>query len=138
MTEIGGLPLAWAAICALVALGLGLFIRLYCSPGHVVGAAAPASSPLRGSALVGILVAGSIWGLYNAALAMIFGFGPAMLVERGWSASAASSTSSVALWMVAVTVPLGGLLADRPGRRNTVLAGGLASFALLMLLAPAL
>jgi hypothetical protein len=47
-------------------------------------------------------------GLYNAALGMIFGFGPTMLAERGLSNSAASSITSVALWLVALSYPWAG------------------------------
>ena len=67
---------------------------------------------------------------------MVFGFGPAMLAERGFSTSAASSTTSVALWLVALSVPLGGLVADRIGQRDTVLVAGLLSFAAVLVLAP--
>jgi MFS family permease len=83
-----------------------------------------------------VLLAGSIWGLYNAALGMIFSFGPAMLVERGWNASAASSTTSIVLWIVSLSVPLGGVIADRFQRRDSVLAFGILSFAALMLATP--
>jgi MFS family permease len=67
---------------------------------------------------------------------MIFGFAPAMLTERGWTLAAASSTTSIVLWLVAISVPLGGILADRMGRRDTVLVSGLLGFALLMIIAP--
>lgn len=63
---------------------------------------------------------------------MIFGFGPAMLVEREWAMSAASSAASVVLWLVALSVPLGGVIADRTGRRTTVLIFGLLSFAAIL------
>lgn len=82
-----------------------------------------------------MIVAGLIWGLYNAALGMIFGFGPAMLVERGLSNSEASSMTGVALWLVALSVPLGGVIADRTGRRNLVLVTGLVLFAIMLILA---
>jgi MFS family permease len=49
--------------------------------------------------------------------------------------AAASSTTSLALWMVALSIPLGGLLAGRLGR-DRVLAVGLAAFAVLLLVAP--
>ena len=59
-----------------------------------------------------------------------------MLVERGWSLAAASSTTSVTLWLVAVSVPLGGYLADRPGHRDIVMLAGFVAFGLLLLVAP--
>jgi MFS family permease len=83
-----------------------------------------------------LLAAAAIWGLYNAGLAMVFSFGPTMLVERGWTLSAASTTTSMTLWIVAVSVPLGGFLADRLGQRDLVLASGLVLFCGLMFYAP--
>lgn len=92
-----GLSATMGLIAGFIAIGLVLLVAYYRPPSHTFAAAEMRPSPLRGAALACVLVAGSIWGLYNAALAMIFGFGPAMLVERGWSASAASSTTSIVL-----------------------------------------
>lgn len=133
-----GLAAAMAVTAILVALGLAALVAFYRSPPDAVAAASsPASSGLRGKVLAGVIVAGSIWGLYNAALGMIFGFGPAMLVERDWAAPAASFATSIVLWIVAVSVPLGGFLADRLGRRDLVLVAGLVAFSVLIWLAPA-
>ena len=131
----GGLTVALAAIAASTACGLLLFVF---ATRETVAEAPGASAPQRllGVRLVATVTAGGIWGLYNGALAMVFGFGPAMLVERGWSLAAASSTTSVTLWLVAVSVPLGGFLADRLGHRELVLLVGLVVFGLLLLVAP--
>jgi MFS family permease len=82
-----------------------------------------------------VIVAGVLWGLYNASIGMVFGFGPTMLAEQGWTLAAASSTTSVALWLVAVSVPIGGLLADRSGHGDAVLIGGCLAFAAALLFA---
>ena len=126
-----GLDPAMLLVAGLAAAGLVLLLAGYRPPAAATPTAssAPATSALRGAALTGTLLAGSAWGLYNAALGMVFGFGPAMLVERGWSAADASGATSVTLWLVAVSVPLGGVLADRLGRRDGVLLAGLALFA---------
>jgi MFS family permease len=87
---------------------------------------------LRGAALAAVICAGLIWGLYNAALGMIFGFAPAMLTERGWSVAAASSATSIVLWLVAISVPLGGILADRLKRGEAVLLAGLVVFGVML------
>jgi MFS family permease len=63
---------------------------------------------------------------------MIFGFAPAMLAERGWSATAASSATSIVLWIVAISVPLGGMLADRLRRVEAVLLAGLVVFGVML------
>ena len=83
-----------------------------------------------------VVAAGAIWGLFNVGFAIIFSFGPTMLVERGWSITAAGSTISIVLWVAALAVPSGGLLADRSGRPKTVLAVSCILFALLMLAFP--
>jgi MFS family permease len=131
-----GLSATMGLIAGFVAIGLALLTACYRPPAQSVAAAATRRSPLSGAALACVLLAGSIWGLYNGALGMIFGFGPAMLVERGWSASAASSTTSIVLWIVSVSVPLGGVIADRLRQRDSVLALGILSFAALMLATP--
>ena len=63
---------------------------------------------------------------------MIFGFAPAMLAERGWSATAASSATSIVLWVVAISLPLGGILADHLKRGEVVLLTGLVVFGVML------
>lgn len=131
----GGLTVALAAVAVSTACGLVLFV--FGSRGNPAEAPeTTASERLLGVRLIATIIAGAIWGLYNGALAMVFGFGPAMLVERGWSLAAASSTTSVTLWLVAVSVPLGGYLADRLGHRDIVMPAGFVAFGLLLLVAP--
>lgn len=132
----GGLAWASLAVTAYLAVMLIALGWLYQAPpiAAAVAAAGAAARP-AGWALAAVLTAGLAWGLYNAGLAMIFGFGPLMLSERGWSIAQASSATSIVMWLVAVSVPLGGVLADRTGRPLTVLAGGLVAFALTLVLA---
>ena len=83
-----------------------------------------------------MVAAGLIWGLYNVGFAVIFSFGPSMLVERGWSIAAAGSTISIVLWLAVLSVPLGGFLADRTRRPEFVLVAGCIVFAMLMTALP--
>jgi MFS family permease len=80
------------------------------------------------------VIAGTIWGLFNVGFAMILSFGPTLLVERGWTVAEAGSAISLALWISAVSVPVGGLLADRTGRPLAFLVGGSIALALLLAL----
>ncbi|MER9689681.1 MFS transporter [Mesorhizobium sp. M0139] len=125
--------------------GVGIAVLVMIVAGFVLIAfvyRAPEGSPTRGIERRGIsagitfalITAGLIWCLYNVAFAMVFSFGPSMLVERGWSSSAAGSAISVVLWLAALSVPLGGLLADRSKRGGAVLTAGCAGFAVLVLL----
>ena len=83
-----------------------------------------------------MIAAGLIWGLFNVGFATIFSFGPSMLVERGWSIAAAGSAISIVLWLAVFSFPLGGFLADRTKRPQTILVAGCIVFALLMLVLP--
>jgi len=98
------------------------------APGH--GERWPA-----GATFVAVLMAGCIWGLYNAALGMVFGFGTAMLAERGWGLTAAGSIISLVLWLVGFSVPVGGVWADGAGRHVAVMLCGLALFAATLAIA---
>jgi MFS family permease len=129
----GGVSAAFLFTTALVALGMAALAGLYRAP-QAAQTAGPASAARPGGrTLLAVIVAGLIWGLYNGAIAMVFSFGPSMLAERGWSVQAASSATSVTLWLVALSVPAGGLLADRTGRHRLVLVGGMLAFAAMLL-----
>jgi MFS family permease len=93
-----------------------------------------AAWPAR-STLLAMVAAGAIWGLFNAALGMVFGFGTSLLVERGWSFSAAGYATSLVLWIVTLSVPLGGFLADRTGMHVEIMLIGFALFAIALVAA---
>jgi MFS family permease len=130
-----GVGAVYLAVAALIALGFVLFAAAYQPPANSVTAAAT-SVRLDRSAVIAVVTAGLIWGLYNVGFAMIFSFGPSMLVERGWSIAAAGSTISIVLWLAVVSVPLGGVFADRSGRPEFVLIAGCIVFAMLMVALP--
>ncbi|CUT15006.1 Nitratenitrite transporter [Bradyrhizobium sp.] len=99
---------------ALTATGIVLIIFYQAPPGATASAAG--SGRLDPLALLAVIVAGAIWGLYNIGFAMIFSFGPSLLVERGWSIAAAGSAISLVMWLSVISVPSGGYLADRTKR----------------------
>jgi predicted MFS family arabinose efflux permease len=99
---------------ALTATGIVLIIFYQSPPGATASAAG--SGRLDPLALLAVIVAGAIWGLYNIGFAMIFSFGPSLLVERGWSIAAAGSAISLVMWLSVISVPSGGYLADRTKR----------------------
>lgn len=104
---------------ALTAIGIMLIAFYRPPPGATAGAAG--SGRLDPPALLAVIVAGAIWGLYNVGFAMIFSFGPSLLAERGWSIAAAGSAISLVMWLSVISVPAGGYLADR-FKRPLVLA----------------
>src|SRR5690606_6414068 len=62
-------------------------------------------------------------------------FGTSLLVEKGWTAAAAGYVTSLALWLIAVSAPAGGFIADRSGRHNFVMIGGFVVLAALLVVA---
>jgi MFS family permease len=130
-----GVAAVYLAVAALIALALVLLAAAYQPPGHAVTAVAT-SVRLNRNTLAAVIVAGLIWGLYNVGFAVIFSFGPAMLVERGWTITAAGSAVSIVLWLAVFSVPAGGYLADRTGRPELILVGGCILFAILMIALP--
>ena len=127
-----GVGAVYLAVAALTALGFVLLAAAYPPPANSVTGTAT-STPLGRNTAIAVITAGLIWGLYNVGFAMIFSFGPSMLVERGWSIAAAGSTISIVLWLTVFSVPLGGVLADRSGRPELVLVAGCVVFAMLMI-----
>ncbi|WP_349546292.1 MFS transporter, partial [Bradyrhizobium guangdongense] len=119
------------AVAGVILIGLCLIASVYRAPGATVE---DERGSLTADAISAVIAAGLIWCLYNIGFAMIFSFGPSMLVEQGWSSAAAGSTISIVLWLAALSVPFGGFLADRTKRGDAVLVTGCISFALLTLL----
>ena len=97
----GGLAAAWAATLLVIATGLVLFILGHRAPGNGPGVA-PALETGR-LPLAPLLSAGWIWAAYNAAIAMVFSFGPVLLMSRGWTLAAATSSVSLCIALIAVS-----------------------------------
>jgi len=124
-----------ACIVAAAAAALAFLLLLsgYRAPPDLrQSAGAPGSGAPRGRAAAAIILAGLVWGLFNGALSMVFSFGNSLLTETGWSLGAAGSATSLVLWLAVLSVPTGGVLADRSGRPGLVLIGGCLLFALAL------
>jgi MFS family permease len=130
-----GASAAYLAVSALIGCGIALLAAGYRDPPNPVAAAAT-SARLDRNAIIAVVVAGLIWGLFNVGFAVIFTFGPSMLVERGWSISVAGSITSIVLWLSVFSVPSGGYLADRTKRPQSILVAGAVLVAILMLALP--
>ncbi len=126
-----GAGAVFLSAAALTAAGIVL-IAFY-QPPPATGTATATAARLDPFALLAVIVAGTIWGLFNVGFAMIFSFGPSLLVERGWSIAAAGSAISVVMWLSVISVPTGGYLADRSKRPLTLAV--VASLAVAVLLA---
>lgn len=131
-----GVGAVYFAVAALIVLGILLLAVGYQAPPAPVAAATAAASRLDRNVLIAVVVASLIWGVFNIGFAMVFSFGPTMLVERGWSITAAGSAISIVLWLAALSGFVGGFLSDWSKRPQLVLAGGSVLFAVLMLALP--
>jgi MFS family permease len=127
-----GVSAVYLAVALLIGCGMVLLGALYRPPENSVAAAAT-SARLDRSTVIAVIAAALIWSLYNVGFATIFSFGPSMLVERGWSITAAGSAISIVLWLTVFSVASGGILADRIGRPDFIIVGGCIVFAVLMM-----
>lgn len=130
-----GVSTVYLSVAALTGLGILVLVAGYRSP-PIAAAAPSAASGIDRSTLFAVILAGLIWGVFNIGFTMIFSFGPTLLVERGWSITAAGSAISIVLWLAAVSGIAGGFLADWSERPQSVLVIGCVLFALLMLVLP--
>lgn len=125
-----GAGAVFLSAAALTAAGIVLVAFYQPPPATVAATAAP--SRLDPLALLAVIVAGAIWGLYNVGFAMVFSFGPSLLAERGWSIAAAGSAISLVLWLSVISVPVGGFIADRTRRPLTLAVAASLAVALLL------
>jgi MFS family permease len=126
-----GLNAVHLFVAALTAAGIVLTFAYQPPPN--AAAAATSSARLDFKTLMAVMVAGTIWGLFNVGFAVIFSFGPTMLVERGWTIAKAGSVISIVLWIAVISVPMGGIVADRLKQPQSILVAGSIVFAGLML-----
>jgi MFS family permease len=72
--------------------------------------------------------AGIGWAVLNASVIVVASFAPSFLMSRGASVAEAGGITGLALWISILSVPLGGLVADRLKRpRLLVVAGCVAT-----------
>ncbi len=74
------------------------------------------------------VTAGIGWAVLNASVIVVASFAPSFLMSRGASVAEAGGITGLALWISILSVPLGGLVADRLKRpRLLVVAGCVAT-----------
>lgn len=124
-----GLHAVNLAVAGVILIGFSLIALVYRAP-HASVAVEGERGSLPLEAIFAMIAAGLIWCLYNIGFAMIFSFGPSMLVEQGWSSAVAGSTISIVLWLATLSVPFGGFLADWTKRGEAILVTGCIAFAI--------
>jgi MFS family permease len=111
------------------AAALLLFFAYKDRPMEAVSGRSPR---MERSTILLVILAGSIWGLFNTAIAMIFSFGMSVLIEDGWAITSSGSVVSLVLWLTIFTVPLGGFAADRTGAKGLLITASTLLAAVLM------
>jgi MFS family permease len=129
ISATGGLQLAWITVLASITVALIAFVLIYQPADKATEAVTEVK--ITSFPVFPLLLAGTAWALSNAALAMVFSFGPALLTERGLGLTTASALISAFMLCLAIAIPIGGVLADRSGKRDAVITFGLSSFVVL-------
>ena len=136
VAETAGLAAAQLVIIVVIAASIAAFFLFYRPPPDVAAGVsqsmAASDAPGERMSWMPITFAGLIWALYTAGLAMVFSFAPAWLTDEGWTLSAAGALTGGLMALYALMLPVGGLLADRTGARDLIIAVSFMGFATLM------
>ena len=133
---------SWSAVfyatAALAVVGLLLVAVLYRSPDakEVAGSGGVKVFSLSSREFGLVSLAGVAWALYNVAYAIMLGFAPSFLISRGESVAEAGFTISLSTWLLVASVQIGGMLAQKWGRTNTIMLVGITVWGAGMALLP--
>ncbi len=124
-----------AGYCGLAALAILLFYR---PPHDLPRLKSAAVLALTRQEWHLIICAGTAWGVFNAGYVIYLTFGPNMLVSLGRPVISAASVISVGSWLMILSGTMCSVIADRFGRRDTILLVCMTSavIALLLLVVP--
>ena len=118
-------------------VGLLLMVGLYRDPPARSTPQSPGRRPrLSRRHLALAVTSGVAWGCFNASLVAMIAFAPGVLIARGASLGEAGATVSTAIWVTLISVPAGGILADRLRRPNLLIVGGSIAAGIAMMLVP--
>lgn len=125
-----------SAYCALAALAVLVFYKPPHEPAHTKGR--DSTAQLTGYEWRLILIAGAAWGVFNAGYVVYLSFAPKILETFGQTALAAASIISIGSWVMIMSGAVCGQIADRSGRRMTILVVcmSMAAVALILLNVP--
>lgn len=138
LAEASSWSAAFYATAAAAVVGLLLMAILYRSPEAEEAASADGAKitalSIREAGLVSL--AGVVWAFYNVAVAILPGFAPSFLIGRGASIAEAGFIISLSTWLFVASVQIGGMLAQKFGRSNTIMVVGLTIYGAGFLLLP--
>lgn len=128
LASVAGWGASFAATAAVALAGLLLLTLVYAKHPND-GRGASASSMISAREVVLVCVAGAIWGIFNGAFSVMFGFAPTFLAGEGLGTTAAGLLIGTATWLVAASVQAGGILAQGWGRPAMLVAIGALGWA---------
>src|SRR5215813_11834539 len=111
------------AVCVAAML---LVASIYRDPARAVRKTSPTTQPtssLTRKELAFASLSGAVWATYNTAYIIVVSFAPLLLVDRGLPVGNAALVVSAATWPLVVSIPFGGILADRTGRGDAIMHG---------------
>ena len=119
-------------------LALALIALAYKEAPAEQGAPADGASPEPARFHLGVpdrvwalaVSAGIGWALLNASVIVVASFAPSFLMSRGASVGEAGGITGLALWISIISVPLGGLVADRLRKPRLLIVVGCVATAL--------
>lgn len=132
---LGFVPVAaafgWASVMILsvvvCAMSLAAVAVFYREPAtHAKAANAGLALRLSKREWLTVSIAGLVWATYNVGYILLVSFLPGHLADDGFSLAQANALVSWLGWALVVFVPVGGVLADRLGRPDAVMAVGFA------------
>ena len=123
---------------AAAGLALALIALAYKEAPAEPGAPADGASPEAAKFHLGVtgrvwalaVSAGIGWALLNASVIVVASFAPSFLMSRGASVGEAGGITGLALWISIISVPLGGLVADRLRKPRLLIVVGCVATAL--------
>lgn len=121
----GWQAMMWITVVASIVTG-ALMAIFYRNPAPALEMATRTKSPSAGSRLSRrdfwlASWSGQVWGFYNVGYILLISFLPAVMIARNTTPETAGFITSLATWLLIVTVPLGGLLIDRLGRSAAIM-----------------
>jgi len=113
-------------------LALALIVLAYKEAPAAHGAPTGGASPEPAKFHLGVpgrvwalaVSAGIGWALLNASVIVVASFAPSFLMSRGASVGEAGGITGLALWISIISVPLGGLVADRVKKPRLLIVVG--------------
>ena len=102
-----------SAVGCLLALAVCACLPMKNPPLPAGARKAEIRQPMDASTRTAILLSGTVWALFNGALATILTFAPSLITRSGSSAAASAAMVGGVMWIVTLLIPIGGYLADR-------------------------